>query len=47
MLSITETMVGAKFYYAGHNLKTQLAVTNLDDGTDDMNSIDLMFTLVF
>jgi hypothetical protein len=44
---LTEITVGANAYYAEHNLKTQVQISNLDDGTDDATSIDLLFTLVF
>ena len=43
----TEITVGANAYYAEHNLKTQVQISNLDDGTNDATSIDLLFTLVF
>ena len=44
---LTEIVVGANAYYAEHNLKTQIQVRNTDDGTDDTNALDLLFTLVF
>ncbi len=44
---LTEIVVGANAYYADHNLKTQIQVRNTDDGTDDTNALDLLFTLVF
>ena len=44
---LTETVVGVNAYYDAHNLKTQLQVRNIDIGSDDATSIDLLFTLVF
>ena len=45
---ITEIVVGANAYYSEHNLKTQLQISSLDDGSaDDTTSLDLLFTLVF
>ena len=45
---ITEIVVGANAYYSAHNLKTQLQISSLDDGSaDDTTSLDLLFTLVF
>ena len=44
---LTEIVVGANAYYAEHNLKTQIQVRNTDNGTDDTNALDLLFTLVF
>jgi len=44
---VTETVVGINDYHHGHNLKTQLQLSQNDDGTNDNMSLDLLFTVVF
>jgi hypothetical protein len=46
---VSELSVGINAYYAAHNLKTQLQVSQLDDDDADAGAttLDLLFTLMF